>query len=64
MFDLIVKNATLPDGTRGIDIGCKKGVIAAIEQNLPRPASRLKQTDTSCHRPLSIRIFIWMRHFH
>ena len=45
MFDLIVKNATLPDGTRGIDIGCKKGVIAAIEQNLTAEASQSIEAD-------------------
>ena len=45
MFDLIVKNATLPDGTRGIDIGCKDGVIAAIEQNLTAEASQSIEAD-------------------
>ena len=45
MFDLIVKNATLPDGTRGIDIGCKNGVIAAIEQNLTAEASQSIEAD-------------------
>ena len=45
MFDLIVRNATLPDGTRGIDIGCKNGVIAAIEQNLTAEASQSIEAD-------------------
>ncbi|MGE0212439.1 MAG: amidohydrolase family protein [Parvibaculaceae bacterium] len=34
-FDLIVQNATLPDGRRGLDIGCQGGRIAAIERGLP-----------------------------
>ena len=34
-FDLIVRNATLPDGRKGLDIGCRGGRIAAIEPNLP-----------------------------
>jgi cytosine deaminase len=29
-FDLIIKNATLPDGRTGIDIGCADGLITAI----------------------------------
>ena len=29
-FVLIVKNATLPDGTTGIDIACTDGLIAAV----------------------------------
>ena len=31
MFDLLVKNANLPDGRTGIDIGCEKGKITAVE---------------------------------
>ncbi len=34
MFDLIVKNATLPDGRTGVDIACAKGDIAAIEPDI------------------------------
>lgn len=33
-FDLIVKNATLPDGRAGMDIGCANGKIIAIETNI------------------------------
>ncbi len=33
-FDLIIKNATLPDGQTGIDIACKDGLIAAVERNI------------------------------
>ncbi|AGB74516.1 MULTISPECIES: amidohydrolase family protein [Rhizobium] len=31
MFDLIIRNANLPDGRKGIDIAVKNGKIAAIE---------------------------------
>ncbi|MFY0619055.1 amidohydrolase family protein [Shimia sp.] len=31
MFDLIIKNATLPDGRSGVDIACKDGKISAVE---------------------------------
>ncbi len=31
MFDLVVKNASLPDGRTGMDIACQSGRIAAIE---------------------------------
>ena len=34
MFDLIVRNANLPDGRSGIDIGIQGGRIAAVERNL------------------------------
>jgi len=34
MFDLIVKNATLPDGTTRADIACVDGDIAAIEPDI------------------------------
>lgn len=34
MFDLIVKNANLPDGRKGIDIAVAKGTIAAVEPGI------------------------------
>jgi cytosine deaminase len=34
-FDLIVRNARLPDGRTGLDIGVKAGRIAAVERGLP-----------------------------
>ena len=30
MFDLILKNATPPDGRTGIDIACQNGMIAEV----------------------------------
>ncbi|MBY5838313.1 amidohydrolase family protein (plasmid) [Rhizobium leguminosarum] len=38
MFDLIVRNANLPDGRSGIDIGIQGGKIIAVERNLPAQA--------------------------
>lgn len=41
MFDLIVKNATLPDGRTGMDIACKGGAIAAVETGITADAETL-----------------------
>jgi cytosine deaminase len=38
MFDLIVKNANLPDGRRGIDIAIASGIIAAAEPGITAEA--------------------------
>ena len=38
MFDLIAKNAMLPDGQTGMDIACKDGKIAAIEAGITAEA--------------------------
>lgn len=38
MFDLILRNCTLPDGRRGLDIGIRDGHIAAVAPALPGPA--------------------------
>ena len=40
MFDLIVRNATLPDGRTGLDIGIRDGKIAALERGLSGEAGR------------------------
>jgi cytosine deaminase len=39
-MDLIIRNATLPDGRRGIDIGAENGRIVAIEPGLATEAER------------------------
>ena len=39
MFDLIVKNANLPDGQSGVDIACKAGKIEAVEAGIESQAS-------------------------
>ncbi len=41
MFDLIVKNANLPDGQTGMDIACKAGKIAAIEAGIEPQAKEV-----------------------
>ncbi len=38
MFELLVKNATLPDGRSGIDIACNKGEIVALENGISAEA--------------------------
>eukprot|EP01037_Dinobryon_pediforme_P024472 gene24472-26280_t len=38
MFDLIIRNANLPDGRTGLDIGISSGKIAAIEPALTAQA--------------------------
>jgi len=38
MFDLILKNAILPDGRTGVDIACAAGTIAAIEPGISAQA--------------------------
>ena len=41
MFDLLVRNATLPDGRTGADIACKDGTIAAIEKGIAAEAETM-----------------------
>ncbi|MGF0537862.1 amidohydrolase family protein [Agrobacterium sp. ES01] len=41
MFDLMIRNANLPDGRKGIDIGVSGGKIAAIEVGLPGAAGEV-----------------------
>ncbi|MEP3676848.1 amidohydrolase family protein [Sulfitobacter sp.] len=41
MFDLLIQNATLPDGRKGIDIGIRDGAIAAIEPALDAQAGEV-----------------------
>ena len=40
-FDLIVKNTTLPDGRRGMDILCKDGFISDIGLNIDAEANQV-----------------------
>ncbi len=37
-FDLIIKNATLPDGQTGVDIACKGGLVVAVERDIKAEA--------------------------
>ncbi|MCR9255309.1 MAG: amidohydrolase family protein [Alphaproteobacteria bacterium] len=41
MFDLIVRNATLADGRTGIDVACKDGVIAAVDEGIAAEAGEV-----------------------
>jgi len=40
-LDLLIKNATLPDGRSGIDIACEKGRIAAVGPGIEAQAGRI-----------------------
>ena len=40
-MDLIVKNATLPDGQTGMDIACKGGHIVAVETGIEAQATKI-----------------------
>ncbi|RYH10990.1 amidohydrolase family protein [Tropicimonas sp. IMCC6043] len=40
MLDLLIKHATLPDGTTGTDIACANGTITAIEPGITAEAAR------------------------
>lgn len=40
-FDLIIRDATLPDGRTGVDIACASGKIAAVEPGINAEASRV-----------------------
>ncbi len=41
MFDLIVRNATLPDGRTGLDIACRGGRIVAVEAGIAAEAGEV-----------------------
>ena len=45
MFDLIIKNATLPDGACGVDIACKDGLIAAVEAGISAEAAEVIEAE-------------------
>ena len=38
MFDLIVKNGTLPDGRQNMDIACQGSKISAVERDITAQA--------------------------
>src|ERR1044071_7325440 len=41
MFDLLVRNATLPDGRSGLDIAVRDGKIAAVERAISAQTARI-----------------------
>lgn len=40
-FDLLIRNASLPDGRIGVDIACSGGVIAAVEPDIAAEAGEV-----------------------
>ena len=58
MFDLLIKNANLPDGRTGIDIAVSGGKIAAVEAGI---AAEAGEVIDATGRLVSLRISIWMR---
>ncbi|QGX99362.1 cytosine deaminase [Roseovarius faecimaris] len=51
MFDLIVRNATLPDGQTGVDIACNGGEIAAVEAGITAEAGQVINAEGSLVSP-------------
>lgn len=45
MFDLILKNASLPDGRTGMDIACQGGKIVAVEAGIVAEAGEVIDAD-------------------
>lgn len=43
-FDLLLKNATLPDGQTGMDIACTDGMIVAVERGIGAGAAEVIDT--------------------
>jgi cytosine deaminase len=44
-FDLLLKNANLPDGQTGVDIGCVNGMIVAVEHGINAGAAEVIDAD-------------------
>jgi cytosine deaminase len=59
MFDLIVRNASLPDGRAGLDIGIRDGRIAAIEPTIAGESGRVIDAQGCLTAPPFVDI-----HFH
>src|SRR3954466_14105191 len=59
MFDLIVRNATLPDGRSGLDIAIRDGKIAAVERAIVADAARVIDTQGCLVSPPFVDV-----HFH
>ena len=45
MFDLLVKNAVLPNGRSGVDIGCKGDRIVAVERDISAEARQVIEAE-------------------
>jgi cytosine deaminase len=59
MFDLIVRNAMLPDGRSGLDIAIRGGKIAAVERGIAADATRIIDAESCLVSPPFVDI-----HFH
>ena len=59
MFDLIIRNANLPDGRTGLDVGCRGGRIAALEAGIAADAGQVVDAGGRLLSPPFIDI-----HFH
>ncbi len=61
-LDLIVRDATLPDGRRGLDIAVSGGRIVGIEPGIrPRPGRRSTAAGLLVSPPFVIAISTWTR---
>jgi cytosine deaminase len=58
-FDLIIRNATLPDGRTGLDIAIKDGRIATVEHGIQAEAGRILEAGGNLVSPPFVDI-----HFH
>jgi cytosine/creatinine deaminase len=58
-FDLIIRNATLPDGRTGFDIAIAGGRIAAVERGIAAEAQRVIEAGGQLVSPPFVDI-----HFH
>src|SRR3954465_14997911 len=59
MFDLIIRNATLPDGRSGLDIAIAAGKIMAVERSITADAARAIDAQSCLVSPPFVDI-----HFH
>ena len=63
MLDLLITNATLPDGRTDMDIACASGLISEIAPAIKGDAQqKIDAKGYLVSPPLSIPTFIWMRH--
>ncbi len=61
-FDLIIRNATLPDGRTGQDVAVAAGRIAAVERQIGAQAKRtIEAAAGCCPRLSSTPTSIWTR---
>src|SRR3990167_9957038 len=67
-FDLLIRNATLPDGRTGIDIACAGGRIVAVERGIAGEAGRIIEARgrlvsppfVDCHFHMDATLSLWI----